>query len=81
MGSVEDPDFAKQDDRDSAARPLTDIPTKLLKQGFDVPPRQAAGYGTREDQLKGVLVLPFDSAWYCPSVPVAASGQRLAGYG
>jgi hypothetical protein len=28
-----------------------------------------------------VLVLPFDSAWYCPSVPVAASGQRLAGYG
>jgi hypothetical protein len=59
---VEDPDFAKQDDRDSAARPLTDIPTKLLKQGFDVPPRQAAAYGTREDQLKGALVLPLHSS-------------------
>jgi hypothetical protein len=63
------------------ARPLTDIPTKFLKQGFDVPPRQAAAYGTREDQLKGVLVFPLYSAWYCPSVPVAASGQRLVGYG
>ena len=30
---MEDPDFAKQNDRDSAARPLTNIPTKLLKQG------------------------------------------------
>ena len=59
MGSVEDPDFAKQNDRDSAARPLTDIPTKLLKQGFDVPPRQGAAYGTGEDQLKSALVLPL----------------------
>ena len=58
---MEDPDFAKQNDRDSAARPLTDIPTKLLKQGFDVPPRQAAAYGTREDQLKGALALPLHS--------------------
>lgn len=62
MGSVEDPDFAKQNDRDSAARPLTDIPTKLLKKGFDVPPRQAAAYGTREDQLKGALVLSLHSS-------------------
>ena len=31
---MEDPDFAKQNDRDSAARPLTDIPAKLLKQGI-----------------------------------------------
>ena len=58
---MEDPNFAKQNDRDSAARPLTDIPTKLLKQGFDVPPRQAAAYGTREDQLKGELVIPHNS--------------------
>lgn len=55
---MEDPDFAKQNNCDSAARPLTDIPTKLLKQGFDVPPRQAAAYGSGEDQLKGALALP-----------------------
>lgn len=66
MGSVEDPDFAKQNDRDSAARPLTDIPTKLLKQGLDVPPRQAAAYGTREDQLKDALVPPLHSSMVLP---------------
>ena len=59
MGPVEDPDFAKQNDRNSAARPLTDIPTKLLKQGFNVPPRQVAAYGAGEDQLKGALVPPL----------------------
>jgi hypothetical protein len=58
---VEDPDFAKMNDRNSAARPLTDIPTKLLKQGLDVPPRQAAAYGTGEEKLKGALVLPLHS--------------------
>jgi len=63
---VEDPDFAKQNDRNSAARPLTDIPTKLLKQGLDVPPRQAAAYGTGEDQLKGALVLPLHSRMVLP---------------
>jgi hypothetical protein len=63
---MEDPDFAKQNDRDSAARPLTDIPTKLLKQGLDVPPRQAAAYGTREDQLKGALVLPLHPSTVLP---------------
>ena len=36
---MKNPDFAKQNDCDSAARPLTDIPTKLLKEGFNVPPR------------------------------------------
>jgi hypothetical protein len=41
VGSVEDPDFAKQNARGSAAHPLTDITTKLLKQGLDVPPRKA----------------------------------------
>lgn len=61
MGSVKDPDFAKQNDRDSAARPLSDLPTKPLKQGFNVPARQAAVYGTGEDQLKGALVLPLHS--------------------
>jgi hypothetical protein len=60
VGSVEDPDFAKKNNRDSAARPLTYIPTKLLKQVFDVPPRQGAAYGTREDQLKGALALPLN---------------------
>jgi len=38
---VEDSNFAKQNDRNPAARPLTDIPTKLPKQGLDIPPRQA----------------------------------------
>jgi len=66
MGSVEDPDFAKQNDRDSAARPLADIPTKLLKQGLDVPPRQAAAYGTGVDQLKGALVLPLHPSIVLP---------------
>ena len=56
---MENPNFAKQNDRNSAARPLTDIPTKLLKEGLDVPPRQAAAYGSGEDQLKGALVLPL----------------------
>jgi hypothetical protein len=67
MGSVEDPDFAKQNDRDSAARPLTDIPTKLLKQGLDVPPRQVAAYGTGEDQLKGALVLSLHPSMVLPA--------------
>ena len=66
MGSVEDPDFAKRNDRDSAARPLTDIPTELLKQGFDVPPRQAAVYGTGEDQIKGALLLPLNPSMALP---------------
>jgi len=63
---MEDPDFAKQNDRDSAARPLADIPTKLLKQGLDVPPRQAAAYGTGVDQLKGALVLPLHPSIVLP---------------
>ncbi len=71
VGSVEDPDFTKQNDRDSAARPFTDIPTKLLKQGFDVPPRQAAAYGTGEDQLKGALVLPLQ-----PSMVLSLGTRR-----
>ena len=74
VGSVEDPDFPKQNDRDQATRPLTDIPTKLLNQGFDVPPRQTAAYGTREDQLKDALVLSLRSNIYCFSVPGVASG-------
>jgi len=62
MGSVEDPDFAKQNDRDSAARPLADIPTKLLKQGLDVPPRQASAssvYGTTAQNQQQPLVSGF----------------------
>ena len=80
MGPVEDPDFAKQNDRNSAARPLTDIPTKLLKQGFNVPPRQAAAYGSGEDQLKR-WCFRFIRIWYCISVPGVASCYQLAGYG
>ena len=86
MGPVEDPDFAKQNDRNSAARPLTDIPTKLLKQGFNVPPRQAAAYGSGEDQLKGALVLLLQPVMVlnlgtrCGFL-LSASCYQLAGYG
>ena len=66
MGPVEDPNFAKQNDRDSAARPLAYLPTKSLKKGFDVPPRQAAVYRSGEDQLKGALVLPLNSIIVLP---------------
>ena len=66
MGSVEDPDLAKQNDRDAAASPLAYLPTQLLKQGFDVPPRQAAAYRSGEDQLKGSLVLPLHSTMVLP---------------
>jgi hypothetical protein len=58
-GSVEDPDFAKQNDSDPAASPLAHLPTKLLKEGFNVPPRQTAAHRSGEDQLKGALVLPI----------------------
>jgi hypothetical protein len=62
VGSVEDPDFAKQNNRDPAASPLAHLPSKLLKEGFNVPPRQTAVYRSGEDQLKGALVLPLDPA-------------------
>ena len=86
MGPVEDPDFAKQNDRNSAARPLTDIPTKLLKEGLDVPPRQAAAYGSGEDQLKGALVLPLRPNMVLHlgtrrDFLLSASCYQLAGYG
>ena len=62
VGSVADPDFIKQDDRHSAARPHTDISNKLLEQGIEIPPRQAAADRPEEDQLKGAQVLALDSA-------------------
>jgi hypothetical protein len=63
---VKDPDFAKQNNRDPAASPVAYLPTKLLKQGFDVTPRQATAYRTGEDQLKGALVLPLHSTTVLP---------------
>ena len=72
---MEDPDLAKQNDRDAAASPFADLPTKLLKQGFDVPPRQAAAYRSGEDQLEGSLVLPL----HCTMVlPPGTSGGHLS---
>jgi hypothetical protein len=78
---MEDPDFAKQNDRNSAARPLTHIPTKLLKQGFDVPPRQVAAYGTGEDQLKGALVLSLHSSMVLPIGTNRSFRLTASGYG
>jgi hypothetical protein len=54
---VEDPDFTKQNDCNSAASPLTSLPAKLMKQGFDVPSQHAAAYRSEENQLKGALML------------------------
>ncbi len=58
---MEDPDFTKQNDRDSAARSFRDIPTQLLKQGFNVLPRHIAARWAGKDQLKSALVLPLHS--------------------
>ncbi len=81
VGPVEAPYFAKLNNRDSAVRLLNDIPAKLLNQGLDVPPLQAAEYGTGEDQLKGPLVLPLQFATK-PSLDTSREFcQRLAGYG
>ena len=75
---MEDPDFAKQNDSDSAAGPFAYLPTKLLKQGFGVPPRQAAAYRSGEDQLKGALLLPLH---YCIVPPTGTRpGFRSAVY-
>lgn len=63
---MEDPDFAKQDNRDPAASPLAYLPTKLLKEGFNVPPRQTAAYRSGEDQLKDALVPPLHSTIVLP---------------
>ena len=59
VGSVEEPDFTKQNDRVSGARLITDFATKPMKQGLDVPSRQGAAYGTGDDQFKSALVLPL----------------------
>ena len=76
VGSGEDPAFAKQDDRNLAARPLTDTPTKLLKQDLDIPPRQTAAYRTGQDQPKGALVPPLHSSMVL--TPGTRCGFRLA---
>jgi hypothetical protein len=56
---MEDPDFAKQNDRDAAACPLRDIPAQLNKEGFNVLPRHIAADRSGKDQLKSALVLPL----------------------
>lgn len=58
---MEDSDFTKQNDRDAAARSLSDIPTQLLKQRFHVFPRHIAAHRSGKDQLKSALVLPLHS--------------------
>ena len=82
VGSVEDPDFAKQNNRNPAARPLTNLSAKLLEEGFNVPPRHAAVHWSGEDQLKGALVLPLHPSMVLPlgtsrSFRSAACGIRM----
>lgn len=57
--SVENPNLPKQHNSNTAACPLTDLATELQEKSLDIPPGQAATDGTREDQLKGALVLPL----------------------
>ena len=78
---MKDPDFAKQNDRDSAARPLTDIPTKLLKQGFKSLQGKLPLTGREKISSRVRWCFRFIHAWYYLSVPGATCGQRLAGYG
>jgi hypothetical protein len=71
---MEDPDFAKQNDRNSAARPLTHIPTKLLKQGFDALHGRLPLTGREKISSRMRWCFRIIPSWYCLLVPVAASG-------
>ncbi len=63
---MENPGFAKQNDSDSVSRLLPDIPNKLLTEPINIPPRQAAAYGTVGAQLKGELELPLQAGIELP---------------
>ena len=81
VGSVKDPDFAKQNNRDPAASPLAYLATKLMTQGFNVPPRQATAYRTGEDQLKGALVLPLHPTMVLPNDTSRSYLSKVCQYG
>lgn len=81
MGSVKDTDFAKQNNRDPAASPLTYLPAKLMKQGFNVPPQKATAYRTGEDQPKGALVLPLHPTMLLPNGTSRSYLSRVCRYG
>jgi len=74
VGSVEDPDFAKQNDRNSAARPLTDIPPSSWNRA------SISLHGklplTRREKISSRVrwCFRFIPEWYCRAVPNAASG-------
>jgi hypothetical protein len=78
---VKDPDFAKQNNRDPAASPLADLPTKLMKQGFIVFPLQAIAYRTGEDQLKGALMLPHHHTMLLPNGTSRSYLSKVCRYG
>lgn len=58
---MKNPHLSKQHNSNTAARPFADLATKLQEKSLDIPPGQAAADGSREDQLKGALVLPLHS--------------------
>jgi hypothetical protein len=54
--AVEDPHLAKQDNRNTAAFTLTDVPAKLLEERDEVSPRDTAADRPDEDQIERALV-------------------------
>ena len=70
---MEETDFAKQNVRDLAARPLSDIATKLLKQGFNVSPGLRFSRGGTEWRRPPSAACACWAAGPCP----AASGAEV----
>ena len=67
-------DFVKQNDRNSAARPLTDIPTKLLKRASMSLHGRLPLTGRERISYRVRWCFRFIPEWNCFSVPGAASG-------
>jgi hypothetical protein len=56
MGPVKDPHLAEQHNSNPAPGPFANFRSKLHKQSFNIPPRQAAADRPSKDQLQGALV-------------------------
>ncbi len=59
MRPVENPDFAKQVNRDTAASALFNFSPKLCKQSLNIPPLDIATCRSGENQFDNALMPPF----------------------